>query len=263
MKFLHLSDLHWGRKFSPSFAYTLREFIKREAFKFILISGDLTQRAKKREFLAVKRYLNSLEVPYLSVPGNHDIPLYPIHFRFLAPFYKYKKYFSRDLEPEIIDKKFCFFGISTAHSFTGSEGRIKIKQIKKLKIKFLRTSPSQFIFLIMHHPLICSDPLNRDRTIWGSSSLIDLFMEVSPDIILSGHFHNRFFYNLRDFYPKLPKDIYLFFASKSTTERGRKKEINFSGFNMIELKEKSLKVKIFLFEDDKIYQKEEIEIFKI
>ncbi len=262
MKFLHFSDLHWGRKFSPSIAYTIREFIKKENFKFILISGDLTQRAKKREFLAVKRYLDSLEVPYISVPGNHDIPLYPIHFRFLAPFYKYKRYFSNNLEPEIIDKKFCFFGISTAHSFTGSEGRIKIKQIKKLRIKLLRTSPSQFIFLIMHHPLIYSDPSDRDRTIWGSASLINLFMEVSPDIILSGHFHNRFFYNLRDFYPKLSKDVYIFFTSKSTNERGRKKEIDLSGFNIIELKENSLQVKMFLVEDEKIYQKEVVEIFK-
>ncbi len=249
MRFLHLSDLHWGKKFSPKFSNSLLEFVKNGKFDYLLITGDLTQRAKKREFLAVKRYLDSFEVPYIAVPGNHDVPLYPVHLRFFAPFYRYKKYFQEELEPEIITKKVCVFGLSSAHNFTSSEGRIKRKQIENLRKKILRTSPSQIIIILIHHPIIYADPTDRDRTIWGAPNLIDLFGEYPPDLILSGHYHNRFFCNLKDFYPKLKKNIYLFFSSTSTTERGRKKEKGFVGFNVIEIGE-NIKIDRFLNKND-------------
>lgn len=249
MKLLHISDLHWGKKLSPSFAYKIKEFSKKEKVDYILVSGDLTQRAKKREFISVKRYLDSLEVPYIAIPGNHDVPLYPIHLRFFAPFLRYKKYFNPDLEPEIITKNFCVFGLCSAHNLTSSEGRIKKKQIAKLRKKLMRTSPSQILIILIHHPLIYADPADRDRTIWGSPLLIDLFREIPPDLILSGHYHNRFFYNLRDFYPKLKKDTYIIFSSTSTTERGRKKESGKTGFNVIEISE-DIKIDRFISFDE-------------
>lgn len=261
MKILHISDLHWGKKFSPLFSYKLKEFAKEEKFDQITITGDLTQRAKKREFISVKRYLDSFQTPYIAVPGNHDVPLYPIHLRIFAPFYRYKKYFNEILEPKFINKKVCIFGLNSAHNWTSTEGRIKKKQIEKLKIKMLRTSPSQIIILLIHHPIVWADPQDRDRTIWGSSLLIDLFNELSPDLILSGHYHHRFFYNLRDFYPKLEKDIYLFFSSTSTTERGRKKERFKSGFNKITI-DGEIKVERFLSDKDSFYNFETIVLRK-
>lgn len=257
MKILHISDLHWGKKFSPFYSYKLREFAREEKFELILITGDLTQRAKKREFISVKRYLESFQIPYISVPGNHDVPLYPIHLRFFAPFYRYKKYFYENLEPELTLKNLCVFGLNSAHNLTSTEGRIKKKQIERLKIKMFKTSPSQIIILLIHHPVIYADPQDRDRTIWGASLLIDLFNEVRPDLILSGHYHHRFFHNLRDFYPKLKKDIYLFFSSTSTTERGRKKEKFMCGFNKITLGN-DIKVERFLSYEDGFYNFETI-----
>ncbi|MEJ5166474.1 MAG: metallophosphoesterase [Thermoanaerobaculia bacterium] len=235
MRFLHISDLHWGKKLSPLYAYNLREFIRKEKFDSILITGDLTQRAKKREFISIKRYLDSLNTPYLAIPGNHDVPLYPVHLRFFAPYLRFKKFFKDELEPELITKNVCVFGLCSAHSFTSSEGRIKKSQVEILRKKLLRTSPSQKIIILIHHPIIYADPTDRDRTIWGAPLLIDLFNELPPHLILSGHYHHRFFYNLRDFYPKLSKDTYLFFTSTSTAERGRKKEEGRVGFNVIEI----------------------------
>lgn len=245
MRFLHISDLHWGKKLSPHFAYALREFAKEKKFDLIFITGDLTQRAKKREFISVKRYLNSLNTPYLAVPGNHDVPLYPVHLRFFAPYFRFKKFFQKELEPEIRNKDFCVFGLCSAHNLTSSEGRIKKKQVEKLRNKLLKTSPSQKIIILIHHPIIYADPTDRDRTIWGAPILIDLFNEITPDLILSGHYHHRFFYNLRDFYPKLSKDTYLVFASTSTAERGRKKEEGRVGFNVIEIFE-NIKIDRFI-----------------
>ncbi len=48
----------------------------------VVVSGDLTQRARYAQFYACKHFLDSLNLPYLVVPGNHDIPLYHLWNRF-------------------------------------------------------------------------------------------------------------------------------------------------------------------------------------
>lgn len=257
MKFLHISDLHWGKKFSPFYSYKLKEFALEEKFNYILITGDLTQRAKRREFISVKRYLDSFGIPYIAVPGNHDVPLYPVHLRFFAPYYRFKKFFNKEIEPEIITKDVCIFGLCSAHPFTSSEGRIKKSQVESLKKKILRTSPSQKLIIMIHHPLVYADPTDRDRTIWGAALLVDLFGEITPDLILSGHYHHRFFYNLRDFYPKLSKDSYLVFTSTGTAERGRKKEKGRVGFNVIEILE-DIKIDRFISDGKNFINNESI-----
>ena len=52
----------------------------------IVLSGDLTQRAKIREYEAARAYLKRLPgVPTVLTPGNHDVPLYRILERWGAP----------------------------------------------------------------------------------------------------------------------------------------------------------------------------------
>ncbi|KND55896.1 putative DNA repair exonuclease [Candidatus Paraburkholderia kirkii] len=43
------------------------------------LSGDITQRARKRQFAAARAFLDALgATPTLVVPGNHDIPLFDL-----------------------------------------------------------------------------------------------------------------------------------------------------------------------------------------
>ncbi len=48
----------------------------------IVVSGDITQRARYQQFYKCRQFLDSLNIPYLVVPGNHDIPLYHVWNRF-------------------------------------------------------------------------------------------------------------------------------------------------------------------------------------
>lgn len=40
----------------------------------LVITGDLTERGKKDEYLILKPLLEKLDIPYLLIPGNHDSP---------------------------------------------------------------------------------------------------------------------------------------------------------------------------------------------
>jgi predicted MPP superfamily phosphohydrolase len=72
---VHLSDLHFGR-LDPELPSTLQRAVVEAAPDLVVVSGDLTQRARVAEFKAAARFLEGLPAPQLTVPGNHDVPLY-------------------------------------------------------------------------------------------------------------------------------------------------------------------------------------------
>ena len=59
-----------------------KRFCIQQQPEVIVVSGDITQRAKYEQFFKCRQYLDSLNIPYLVVPGNHDIPLYHVWNRF-------------------------------------------------------------------------------------------------------------------------------------------------------------------------------------
>jgi 3',5'-cyclic AMP phosphodiesterase CpdA len=81
---VHLSDLHFGRT-DDALLEPLAAIVREIAPDLIAVSGDLTQRARAVEFKAARAFLDRLPKPLITVPGNHDIPLYNVFKRFLRP----------------------------------------------------------------------------------------------------------------------------------------------------------------------------------
>ena len=231
----HLSDPHWGRRWSPGAADALRTALLERPPDLIAVSGDLTQRAKVREFTAARRFFDALEAPVLAVPGNHDVPLYRLHERLFAPYRNYRRHFHPDCEPFRLDPELAVLGLCTAHPFTLTEGRVTAGQVARLEHALLRTSPSQFIVLLVHHPLTHADPTDRDRTLRGAERLIQLMARVKVDLVLSGHYHHRMVLNLQEYWPRLPRPVYQVFAPTACTVRGRKKDKGRTGFVTVEV----------------------------
>lgn len=80
----HLADLHFGEGDAAA-AALLAADIRAQAPEAVVVSGDLTRRARRREFHAAMAFLEALEAPLLVVPGNHDIPCDDVLARFLYP----------------------------------------------------------------------------------------------------------------------------------------------------------------------------------
>ena len=76
---VHGSDLHFGRHFRPGVAEAFLVAVHDAEPDLIVISGDLTQRAKVREYRAARTFLAEFpDVPLVVTPGNHDVPLYRV-----------------------------------------------------------------------------------------------------------------------------------------------------------------------------------------
>ena len=112
---VHLSDLHFGRV-DPALLSPLRALVEHLEPDVVVVSGDLTQRARSAQFQQARVFLDSLPGPQIVVPGNHDVPLYNVFSRFLTPLVKYRRHVTDDLSPEYVDEEIAVLGINTARS---------------------------------------------------------------------------------------------------------------------------------------------------
>jgi len=95
---IHVSDLHFGRV-NPAILSPLVAFIRGARPDLVAVSGDLTQRARTREYLAAREFLRSIPFPQIVVPGNHDVPLHNLFSRFVRSLDRYRRYITEDLQP--------------------------------------------------------------------------------------------------------------------------------------------------------------------
>ena len=96
---LHLSDTHFGTEEAPVVA-AVQKLVRSQRPSAVILSGDITQRARRAQFEAARAFCDSLHVDHLlTLPGNHDIPLYNIFARIFFPYGNYMRAFGDALEP--------------------------------------------------------------------------------------------------------------------------------------------------------------------
>jgi 3',5'-cyclic AMP phosphodiesterase CpdA len=174
----HLSDPHFGRH-DPDVAEALLAELARVRPALVAISGDLTQRAREPQFRAARAWLDRLGVPYLVVPGNHDIPLYDVLRRFLAPRVRYRAIITPDLAPLYADDELAVVGIDTTQSFTFKHGRLRPEQVAHA-IARLAPYPDHWRVVVAHHPF--------DHAT-GADAAVPMFEAAGIDLVLTGHLH--------------------------------------------------------------------------
>lgn len=96
---LQISDPHFGTE-QPHVMQALLRLSSEQQPDVTLLSGDITQRARRAQFAAAREFIQQLPGPVLAVPGNHDIPLFNLVARWLNPYGNYRRAFGDQLEPE-------------------------------------------------------------------------------------------------------------------------------------------------------------------
>lgn len=187
-KILHLSDLHFGRT-DPAVVAAVREIAHALDPQLIVVSGDLTQRAREHQFMAARAFLDSLRAPTLVVPGNHDVPLYNVAARFLRPLRRYEKYITADVQPVFVDDEIAVVGIRTARSLTWKGGRINRGQAERAREIFCAAAQKQVRILVTHHPFDLPQQLSASALVGRAAMAMAWWGECAPDLLLAGHLH--------------------------------------------------------------------------
>ena len=185
---VHLSDLHFGRT-DPAVVAGLPATVAAIGPDVVVVSGDLTQRAKQAEFEEARAFLDRLTGPRIVVPGNHDVPLYRVWERFLSPLGKYRRHIESDLAPWFVDAEIAVLGINTARSLTFKNGRINEEQMKTIHGR-LDPLPGQITKIVVtHHPFDLPDDPGNDDLVGRARQAMAVFSECGVDLLLAGHFH--------------------------------------------------------------------------
>src|SRR5688572_25280089 len=109
----HISDLHFCR-IEPAVVEALVADLNSNVPDLIAVSGDLTMRARSREYRAARAFFDRLRAPVLAVPGNHDITSYWLHERFLDPLGRWRRFIAEEAEPIWTDAEIAVVGVNTA-----------------------------------------------------------------------------------------------------------------------------------------------------
>ncbi|MDC8760043.1 metallophosphoesterase family protein [Janthinobacterium fluminis] len=185
---IHLSDLHFGRV-DPALIAPLTALAARLAPDVVVVSGDLTQRARSAEFRAARAFLDGLPGPQIVVPGNHDVPLYNVAARFLTPLHKYRRHVCDDLSPEYIDDEIAVLGINTARSLTFKDGRVNHAQIDRVRARLDGLGPGRTKVIVTHHPFDLPQHFGESKLVDRAPAAMDMFAACGVDLLLAGHLH--------------------------------------------------------------------------
>ena len=85
----HLSDIHFGLEDTRALDWVV-DNIKRTPPTAICITGDLTMRARHREFAAACKWISALGPPVTVEVGNHDMPYANLIERFTDPYRRFR-----------------------------------------------------------------------------------------------------------------------------------------------------------------------------
>ena len=174
---VHLSDLHFGRE-DRIVVNALQRAISALAPSIVVVSGDLTQRARRRQFLRARQFLDGLPFPKLVVPGNHDVPLFNVLARWLDPLGGYKRYVTTDLAPSYFDPPVVVVGLDTTRPSSVKAARIHSHDVERICDYVQSLDAGVVKILAAHHPF---DEEGREA--------LEAFTHGGVDVFLTGHLH--------------------------------------------------------------------------
>ena len=153
------------------------------------VSGDLTQRARPREFERARAFLRALPTPQIVVPGNHDVPLYNLYARFRGGFDAYKQYVTDNLEPFYRDDEIAIAGVNTARRLIIKGGRINDRQMLRVEEQLCGLPDRIKKIVVTHHPFDLPPNYEPGDLAGRSERALARFLLCGLDLLLAGHLH--------------------------------------------------------------------------
>lgn len=189
MRIAHLSDLHFGRISDPGVVAALVEEVNERPVDLVALSGDLTQRARPREFRAAQEALTAMDPSVLVVPGNHDVyPWWRPLRRLATPLRRYREYITTDLAPTFEADGVAVLGISSAHGATIKGGRVTAEDRDAIR-NYFGEGAARFRVLVLHHHLTKIQTIGPHDVARQARKTLDAAGDVKVDLILCGHLH--------------------------------------------------------------------------
>jgi 3',5'-cyclic AMP phosphodiesterase CpdA len=186
---LHISDTHFGTE-EPAIVAALQAFVREQGPAAVILSGDITQRARRAQFAAARRFVDSLGVArLLALPGNHDIPLFNVAARLLSPYAGYQACFGKDLEPELEFADVLVIGVNTTRAHRHKDGEVSARQIERVVQRLRGARAGQLRVVVTHQPACVMRAEDEENRLHGGEEAVQAWARAGADLVLGGHIH--------------------------------------------------------------------------
>jgi len=191
-RLFHVSDVHFGREDVAAVEW-FSSVVRDERPDAVVCTGDLTMRARAREFAAAQAWLGSFGVPVTIEVGNHDLPYFNPIARLLHP-YRRIEAVEKAIERPLILPGVWLVPLKTTARFQPrnlSWGRVSRSGIKAA-LEQLAAKPANAVAIVAcHHPLVRTNFEGHGDTRGGAEALAAL-AAAGADAVISGHVHDAF-----------------------------------------------------------------------
>jgi len=185
---LHLSDTHFGTE-QPDVVEALVAFAAQQRPDVVVLSGDITQRARPAQFRAAKAFVDRLGAPVLAIPGNHDIALFDLWARLTRPYARYATAFGAELEPVHSSHDLLVVGVNTTRAWRHKNGEVSAAQISRVATQLAAASPLQLRVVVVHQPAAVTQAPDRTNLLRGHRAATQAWSAAGADLVMGGHIH--------------------------------------------------------------------------
>jgi 3',5'-cyclic AMP phosphodiesterase CpdA len=188
----------------------------------VVMSGDITQRARRVQFSAAQAFVGTFgATPFVVVPGNHDIPLYNLFARVAHPYANYRRVFGDDLEPVFESAELLVIGVNTTRAYRRKDGEVSVQQVERVARRLDHATARQLRVVVTHQPVVAARANDIRNLLHGREHAIERWSQAGVDLILGGHIHLPYVTPLHVAYKGLPLQMWAVQAGTSLSSRVR------------------------------------------
>ena len=192
-RLFHISDLHFGLEDHKALDWFAR-CVRVERPAAVLITGDLTMRARSHEFAAACDWIAALDVPVTVEVGNHDLPYFNPVARFFRPYARIRRI------EGLVERELDLDGVAVVPLKTTaraqwrldwSKGWVTRRALDRTLAAIDALPADTDVLVTAHHPLVEAGTKGRALTRGGERALTELAAR-GVAAVLTGHVHDAF-----------------------------------------------------------------------
>lgn len=184
----HISDPHFGTEDAPVCA-ALRASLVAAAPDLVVLSGDITQRARPAQFRAAWDFVASLApLPVLALPGNHDLPLFDLLTRFTDPYREFRRSFGVERAPQWQGADTVVIGVDSTRVLRHKHGALPPARVADVAQRLV-AADAAFRVVALHHPLAVVTASDRRNRLRNADAALAAWTAAGADLFLGGHIH--------------------------------------------------------------------------
>ena len=189
---LQVSDPHFGSERAPV-VEALLELSQQLRPDVLVLSGDLTQRARAAQFAAAAAFARRTQIAtVLAIPGNHDIPLFNLAERFADPYAGFRAAFGAELAPTLDRPDCVIIGVKTTRRYRHVDGEISSAQREAVARRLRQAGEERVRIVVLHQPLAVPRQSEEHNVVHGARAAIRDWALSGADVVLAGHIHLPF-----------------------------------------------------------------------